>query len=144
MAWTPSEWNLLFRQLDATRGDNKYFVMVYCGALQLSDTMRSLMGHGYVDLQVLHWYKFNQNTEGTDNFVYAYELIIIAFRNSRKDVKWYLPKNPLLRHNMIHGPSRRSSIRSLVVSRSTRPRSLLMSPTWSARPSWTRAPTSWW
>ena len=107
MAWTPSEWNLLFRQLDATRGDNKYFVMVYCGAWQLSDTMRSLKGHGYVDIQVLYWYKFNQNTEGTDNFVYAFELIVIAFRNSRKDVKWYLPKNPLLRHNMIHGPSLR-------------------------------------
>jgi hypothetical protein len=103
--WSPKELKTLFRQLDASCGDNKYMMIVYCTDDLVGKTKVAMSDHGFSDIMVVNWYKSNQNLEGSKNLVFAFELILIGFRGSKEDVNWYLPANPLMRHNVIQGHS---------------------------------------
>ena len=56
------------------------------------------------DAHIFTWYKNNMNVEGYNNYVFATELMVVAYYPKRKDVHWNVPGNPLLRHNHLEWP----------------------------------------
>jgi hypothetical protein len=105
--WTLEEFMMLFRQLDAQKGGDKYMIMVYCSDVMIGQTVQALEAHGFSKCETNHWYKCNLNTEGR-SLVFAFEHFVVAYRGRRSDFDFKLPTNPLLRHNIMWGPQQRN------------------------------------
>lgn len=80
---------------------------MYCNEALLSSTMESLRSYGFQNVDSIAWYKFNQNAEGTNNFVYAFEWLVLGWRGGKAGLPWNLDQNPLRRHNLLYGPTQR-------------------------------------
>jgi hypothetical protein len=62
--------------------------------------------NGWPDTHPLTWYKPGQNATGIDCYIYATEVILMAYRPRMKLCPYYgIEKNPTKRHNMISIPT---------------------------------------
>ncbi len=105
--WTTDEFKVILKQIDAVSVGDKFFIAIYCGHRISSQTVFWLEEYGYQHVSQIHWYKANQNLEGPQQLIFAFELIIIAWRSGFTGMPFHMERNPMRRHNIIVGPALR-------------------------------------
>ena len=88
-------------------GRDKFFPEICCGHRISSQTVYWLEEYGSQHVTEIHWSKANQNLEGHQQTIFAFELITIAWRGRFTAMPVHMERNPMRRHNIMVGPTLR-------------------------------------
>jgi hypothetical protein len=106
------ELGVVLDQVNAVNAAECVTVALWATSDQLGPYKEVLAASNYSsDIAVVVWYKSDQNYEGpNDRFVNSTEYLLIGRRKSKDASKnhTFLSKNPLERHNVIEGPTKRN------------------------------------
>lgn len=103
IALSSEELTTLFKNL-AIVNTKPHVYMAYVNAEHYGMFANILRENGYSDVHPFYWYKIDKNVKGFDQYTFAVETLILAYKGGRRSVPWFTPENPMHRHNIIFGP----------------------------------------
>ena len=103
--------NLIVKRMAQLMEKDACSIIIYCRWDHTEMVKKSMEANHFLDAEVLHVYKTNQNTAGNPtDFIHASETVVFASRNGRQqNPKLFDSKNPQMRHNLFMVPSNRDS-----------------------------------
>ena len=103
--WSKEQFETLFRQMDASSTNRNYMVVVNMWPADNHILVGALRECGFRHEKCITWYKINQNREGTKEVICATEFYWFAFRSTQRGTPFFMPANPMQRHNILVGPT---------------------------------------
>jgi len=103
---TDSQLTLFFQQIAIINKATCHVITLHTHFADAGRIRAAMANHGYQHIHPLYVYKPNQNLKGTNQFIFAVDLILVGYKSSRNDIKLsFADPNPTMRHNLIYSHS---------------------------------------
>jgi hypothetical protein len=111
-AWDMFVWTCKFLKdlLEMEQGcntiENRVFAMVIPPEM-FPSYKEVFISCGWKDVHYMIWHKTGHNTTGVNCYIYACEMILVAYKRTKAKCNWFFASNPnpTLRHNFIEMPA---------------------------------------
>lgn len=104
IAHSTEELRILLQNIAIVNTAKSHVYVAYVAASHFSTYENLFREYGYQDIIPFYWYKTDRNIKGFDQYTFAVEQLIVAYKGGKRSVPWFTPENPMHRHNLISGP----------------------------------------